>query len=168
VDIQAIFDLQFLFSVLVYALIAKWYVSPWLAEKAMNAALALLILPHVFRHIGMAFLVPNLNAGPLPEPFASSAAYGDLASAVLAIVAIIALRGSWKIKIAAVWVFNIVGTVDLLNALRQAEVVSYFGATWFIPTILVPLLLVSHFLIFVRLIARDPRSSKMQQPVSQN
>lgn len=159
-DIQAIFLLQFFFSLTIYALIAKWFVSPWLAQKAFDTALILLILPHAFRHVGMAFLVPNLNAGPLPEPFASTAAYGDLAAAVLAIVAIIALRGRWKFKYAVVWTFNIVGTVDFANALSRGEALPHFGPTWFIPALFVPLLLVSHFLIFVRLIAR-------KQPISQ-
>ncbi len=50
-----------------------------------------------------------------------------------------------------VWLFNIVGTVDLFNALRQAEVISNLGTTWLIPTFLVPILLVTHGLIFIRL-----------------
>lgn len=158
-DIQAIFGLQFVTSVFVYALIARWYVSPWLAEKEIGAALTVLILPHAFRHIGLAFMVPNLNAGALPGTFAATTGLGDLASAFLAIIAALALRARWRVALGLVWVFNIVGTVDLLNALRQAEALSYFGATWFIPTFFVPALLVSHFLIFVLLIRQyvEPR-----------
>ncbi len=51
-----------------------------------------------------------------------------------------------------VWLFNVVGTVDLLNALRHVEVVSDFGSVWYIPTFFVPLLLVSHIMIFARLL----------------
>ena len=32
----AIFGLQFLLSLIVYALIAKWYVVPWLADKPVE------------------------------------------------------------------------------------------------------------------------------------
>ncbi len=166
-DIQAIFLLQFFFSLTVYALISKWFVSPWLAGKALDTALILLILPHVFRHVGMAFLVPNLNPGPLAEPFASTAAYGDLAAAVLAIVAIISLRRSWKFKYGVVWIFNIVGTVDFANALSRGEALPYFGATWFIPAIFVPLLLVSHFLVFIRLFKRKSHTSISTLPVAE-
>ena len=54
-----------------------------------------------------------------------------------------------------VWAFNVVGPVDLLNALRHVDVAPNFGATWYIPTMLVPLLLVTHFLMFKRLLARE-------------
>lgn len=151
----AIFLLQFALSLLVFALVAFWYVAPWLGRFATPAALSLLLLPHAFRHVGMSFLVPNLNMGGLPETFANAAGYGDLLSAVLAIAALIALRIRLAIAIPLVWVFNILGTVDLANALRQAEAINYFGPTWFIPTFLVPLLLVTHGMIFMRLLRRE-------------
>ena len=53
-----------------------------------------------------------------------------------------------------VWLFNIVGSLDLLNALRHLEVAPMFGAAWYIPTFLVPLLLVTHYMIFLRLLRR--------------
>ena len=82
------------------------------------------------------------------------AAYGDLAAGVLALLALIALRTSWAGAVALVWAFNVVGTVDLLNALRHVDVAPLFGSAWYIPTFLVPLLLVTHFMIFVRLFKR--------------
>jgi hypothetical protein len=54
-----------------------------------------------------------------------------------------------------VWIFNILGTFDLMNALRQAEAIDYFGPTWFIPTFFVPVLLVTHVMIFARLVRSD-------------
>ena len=120
----------------------------------LNDALFWLVLPHAFRHIGLVFLVPGVVAQPLPSDFADPAAYGDLAAAILALASLIALRGGWAGALTLVWVFNIVGTVDLLNALRQADAIPGFGAAWYIPTFLVPLLLVTHFMIFVRLIRR--------------
>ena len=153
-DTLAIFGLQLVLSLMVYALIAKWYVTPWLAEKPIHQALIPLIFPHAFRHIGLAFLVPGLVAHPLPSSFAFAAAYGDLVSGLLALLALVALRGGWGLALPVVWLFNIVGTVDLLNALRQADAVPHLLTTWYIPTFLVPLLLVTHTMIFVRLLRR--------------
>ena len=69
-------------------------------------------------------------------------------------LALIALRTGWVGAVALVWLFNIVGTADLLNALRHVNVAPAFGAAWYIPTFLVPVLLVTHFMIFVRLLRR--------------
>ena len=154
-DVQAIFGLQFLLSLLVWSVIAGFLLSPWLAKQPRHEALLWLSLPHAFRHIGMVFLVPGVVDQPLPEEFAGPAAYGDLASGALALLAIIALRSRWPVAVPLVWLFNTVGTVDLANALRHVDVAPRFGAAWFIPTMLVPLLLVTHFLIFKRLLARE-------------
>ncbi len=153
-DTQAIFGLQFFLSLVVWGLTAKWLLAPWLEKESPRNALFWLTLPHAFRQMGMVFLVPGLVARPLPGDFATPAAYGDLATGVLALLALIALRTGWARALALVWLFNIVGTVDLLNALRHLTVVPDFGAAWFIPTLYVPLLLVTHFMIFARLLRR--------------
>ena len=69
-DTLTIFGLQLVLSLIVYALLAKWYVTPWLAEKTIDEGLIPLIVPHAFRHLGLAFLVPGLVAQPLPSSFA--------------------------------------------------------------------------------------------------
>ena len=153
-DTLAIFGLQFFLSLVVWGVIAKWSLGPWLEKKSSHEALYWLTLPHAFRYIGMVFLVPGVVARPLPGAFANPAVYGDLVTGVLALLALIALRTGWARALALVWLFNIVGTVDLLNALRQANVVPDFGAAWYIPTFFVPLLLVTHFMIFARLLKR--------------
>ena len=153
-DVQAIFGVQFVLSLVVWALIAAWLLAPWLAKKPRDEALFWLTLPHAFRHVGLVFLVPGVVAQPLPEGFANPAAYGDLLTGVLALLALVALRTGWSGAPGLVWVFNIVGTVDLLNALRHTTVAPDFGAAWYIPTFLVPLLLVTHFMIYVRLLKR--------------
>ncbi len=151
-DTLAIFGLQFFLSLVVWGLIAKWFLAPWLETKSPHQALFWLTLPHAFRHLGMVFLVPGVVAPTLPYSFAAPAAYGDLAAGGLALLALIALRAGWARALALVWLFNVVGTVDLLNALRQANVVGDFGAAWYIPTLFVPLLLVTHFMSFARLL----------------
>ena len=153
-DAREIFGLQFVLSVVVWGLLARWLLSPWLEKKSRQEALFWLTLPHAFRHVGMVFLVPGVVAQPLPESFANPAAYGDLLTGVLALLALIALRTSWAGAVVLVGLFNTVGTVDLLNALRHVDVAPDFGAAWYIPTFLVPLLLVTHVMVFARLFRR--------------
>ena len=158
-DVEAIFVLQFVMSLLVWGLLAHWLLAPWLENKSLNEALFFLTVPHAFRHIGMVFVVQGVVVQPLPETFAAPAAYGDLLTGVLALAALVALRNSWSGARVAVWIFSIVGTVDLLNALRQGGPwMTDFGAAWYIPTMLVPLLLVTQMMIFFRLF-RGSKSS---------
>ncbi len=153
-DTLAIFGLQFFLSLVTWGLIAKWVLAPWLEKESPHSALFWLTLPHAFRYMGMVFLVPGVVARPLPGDFATPAAYGDLMTGVLALLALIALRTGWARALALIWLFNIVGTADLLNALRHLNAVPDFGAAWYIPTFFVPLLLVTHFMIFARLLRR--------------
>jgi len=153
-DVQTIFVLQFFMSLVVWGSLAHWLLAPWLEKKSLNEALFFLTVPHAFRHIGLVFLIPGVVARPLPETFAAPAAYGDLFTGVLALLALVALRNNWSVARGAVWLFSIVGTIDLLNALRQTNAVPDFGAAWYVPTMLVPLLLVTQIMIFSRLFKR--------------
>ena len=150
--IQAIFLLQFVSSLLVMGLLARWLLASQLAKLPIKEALFWLTLPHAFRYIGMVFLVPGVVTQPLPDYFAIPAAYGDLLAGILALLALVALRNKLTFAIGAVWLFNIVGTIDLVNALRHVDVAQNFGSAWYIPTMLVPVLLITHFMIFVRLL----------------
>ncbi len=157
--IQAIFLLQFGASLLVFGLLTKWLLLPRLSQMSQQQVLFWLTLPHAFRYIGMVFLVPGV-VGTLPDSFAQPAAYGDLLAGGLALLALVALHYGSKMALGAVWVFNIVGSIDLLYALSQQAVVSQLGAAWFIPTMLVPLLLITHFMIFATLLRRAGAASK--------
>jgi len=96
----------------------------------------------------------------LPAAFAVPAAYGDFVAGLFAILATVALlkRQAWAG--AAVWLFNIWGAADLLFALYQGPRAGIdpgeLGAAFFIPTAIVPPLLVTHFLIF-RLLVQPKR-----------
>ena len=158
-DIQLIFILQFALSILVVGLLVRWYAVPWLSEKSFYVVLMILLVPHAFRHVGMSFLVPALNQPDMPANFSTAAAYGDLLSGLLALMALIALKNRWMIAIPLVWTFSIVGTVDLINALRQDGAILYIGATWFIPTFVVPVLLVTHVMIWAQLIKHTRNES---------
>jgi len=102
---------------------------------------------HSFRFLGLAFVVPGVVSPDLPTAFARPAAYGDLTTAILALLSLATLRS--RLGLILVWVFNILGTVDLLYALYQGNrtglglAPGLQGAAYFIPTVLVPLLLIT-------------------------
>ena len=117
-----------------------------------------LLLLHSFRFIGLAFLIPGVTSQPLDSRFANPAAYGDLLAALLAFLAIFALRRGWRTAIPLVWIFNLEGTMDLLNAVTQGLRYTEdgtLGATYFIPAIVVPALLVTYVMVFVILLRGD-------------
>ncbi len=157
-----IFGLQFVLSLLVVGLIGRWYVAPWLGEKSLKFALGILILPHAFRHLGLTFLTPAVVGADMPVSFAISAGYGDFISGLLAILALVALRQNWRIGLGVVWLFSIIGTADLLNALRQAEAVPHFAAAWYIPTFVVPVLLITHVMIYARLLGDRRKNAQLR------
>ena len=141
-----------------YGLIAKWYLMPALKRMSRDQALVPLLLFHSFRYIGLGFLLSGVTAVALDPRFANPAAYGDLAAALLALAGIVALRQSWALAIPLIWVFNVVGLLDLLNAIFQG--IRYtndadMGAMYLIPALIVPALIVSHFMIFALLLGRE-------------
>lgn len=153
-SIEQIFQLQFILSLIVTAMIGLWWVRPWLARVDFFDGLFWLSVPHALRHLGMVFLVPAVVHADMPQDFAVEAGYGDLAAGLIALVALPALHYRLAIAMPLMWIFNIVGTVDLLNALPQAKAIPYFRSAWYIPTFIVPVLLVTHGLIFAALIER--------------
>jgi hypothetical protein len=126
------------------------YIWPELRLRQRSDALRPLLILHSFRFIGLAFLVPGVVSPELPPAFAHSAGYGDLIAATLALLALITLPGAAGVLIA--WIFSVWGLVDLFNAFYQANstglMPGQLGATYFIPTLVVPLLLITHGLGF--------------------
>ena len=112
-----------------------------------------------FAMYGLFFLVPAFVTSDLSPSFANITAYGDLATAVLAIVALLALRAKFAFALPLVWLVNLVGTVDLIKALSEAENIPHLGVVSFVPTFIVPLLLVSHVVIFTRLLRKNTEPS---------
>ncbi len=157
---QAIFGISVLLGFVAWGMIGVRYIWPALRHRPPAAALRPLLLLHVFRYVGLALLVPGVVSPDLPDAFARPAAYGDLATSLLALAAIATLERPPGPII--VWLFNIVGTVDLLNAFYQGDRLEVGispglqGAAYFIPTVLVPLLLVTHALVF-RILLRPER-----------
>jgi hypothetical protein len=152
---QQIFGLQFVLSLVLYGLLARWYVAPRLAPLPLASALMPLLFLHASRFLGMVFLVPSVAGGVLPPQFAVAAAYGDLLAALLAFASIVALRARWAMAVPLVWLFNLEGTLDLINALVQGlRHQVQLGAAYYIPTVAVPALLVTHAMIFAMLLTK--------------
>ena len=157
-----IFWLQLVCSVLVLSLVTAWCVWPRLARLPRNSALIALLFVHVPRYVGMTLLVKGMVDPRLPPGFLSSAAYGDLLEAALALASIFALRANWRLAVPLVWLTNTWGFADLLNGVRgvlQLNVPSFdLGTAWYIYTFYAPLVVISHLMIFWVLIKSRNRS----------
>ena len=155
-SVEFILPVSLTLGLVAWALVLRWYVHPALRGLTFAGAMRPLLLLHAFRYIGLMFLIPGVTAEALDLRFASPAAYGDLIAAVLAFGALAALHLDDKLGIAAVWIFNVWGFGDLLNAVVRGLLFTpdgALGATFWIPALIVPLLLVTHVYIFVELFA---------------
>ena len=153
---RAVFFVSILMSLLSSTVVAVLFVWPWLRVHNAGQALIWLVAPHMFfRFIGLSFLVPGVVLASLPKAWAAPAAYGDFVAGILAIIATIALAHAAACAIAAVWIFNVWGAIDLLFAFYKGARVRLepgsLGAAFYIVTAIVPPLLVSHVLIFALL-----------------
>ena len=161
---QLFFFVSIAFSCIAWGIVAARYIWPELRFRQRAEALRPLLILHSFRFIGLAFLVPGVVSPGLPPAFAHSAAYGDIIAAMLALLALTSLPSASGVVIA--WIFSLWGTVDLFNAFYQANhaglMAGQLGATYFIPTLIVPLLLITHALAF-RILLQPQHASAVQQ-----
>ena len=155
---QLYFFVSIAFSCIAWGIVVARYIWPELHRRQRAEALQPLLILHSFRFIGLAFLVPGVVSPDLPPAFAHSAAYGDIIAAILALFSLLLLPSA--AGVAAVWIFNLWGTVDLFNAFYQANhaglTAGQLGSTYFIPTFIVPLLLITHGLAFRILLQPQP------------
>jgi hypothetical protein len=154
----AIFGTSVALGFMGWGVIAARYLWPVMRNQPLAEAVRPLLLLHSFRFIGLAFLVPGVVSPDLPGAFARPAAYGDLIAALLALLALAGLRS--RLGIVLVWVFNVWGSADLLYAFYQGVIgvglePGQLGAAYFIPTVVVPLLLITHGLVFRLLLRGD-------------
>jgi hypothetical protein len=151
-----LFSIQFTMSLLVYVLIAIWYVTPRLSRLPKELALIPLVWVHAFRFVGGTIFAPGAVDPAVPADFRTMIGYGDIITAALAIIALLALHARIRGAIALVWLVLIVGTADTINAIIQSTLDSVFnyplGLNWLIVTLYVPALVVSSALILIYLI----------------
>jgi hypothetical protein len=156
---QLCFFASIAFSFIAWGIVSAQYIWPELRLRQRAEALRPLLILHSFRFMGLAFLVPGVVSPDLPPAFAHSAAYGDIIAAMLALLSLLSLPSGAGVVI--VWIFNLWGSADLLNAFYQANAAGLLpgqlGAAYFIPTFVVPLLLITHGLAFRILLRGEPR-----------
>jgi len=155
---QLAFGISVLLGFVVWGLVTARYIWPALRNRRGPERFRPILFFHAFRFVGLAFAVPGVVSPDLPAAFTGPAAYGDLGACLLALTAL----GVLKTPLAplAIWVFNLWGTADLLYAYYQGALgaqieAGQFGAAYFIPTALVPLLLITHYLVFRMLLTGD-------------
>jgi hypothetical protein len=157
------FNLPFVLSV-VGAVIASFavanlYVWPALRSLPHTNALRILACLQAFRFLGMNFIVIGFVSPALNSAVANQIAWGDFIAAALALFSIAALTRRWAFAIPIVWISNLWGTADLLNAYykgaTQVADVGLFGAGIYVPALFVPILLTAHVLAFMLLLKRS-------------
>ena len=152
-----IFQIHLVFGYVAWLLCFGAYIWPWLKSMDRVAAQRAIATLHSFRFFGLAFLLPGVVGTNLPESFTVFSAYGDFATGVLAMLALFTVRIRplfWLFVVA----FNLAGTGDLiLNYYHAVQVdlpakAGEFGATYAIPIIYVPLLMITHIASFYLLV----------------
>lgn len=125
------------------------YILPRLRSMDRFSAQRVIATIHSFRFFGLVFILPGVVGSGLPASFARFAAYGDFATGVLAILALLTARTRplfWLFVVA----FNLVGTADLLvdyyHAIRIGlpAMAGQLGAVYAIPVVYVPMLMITH------------------------
>ena len=165
----ALFGITVVLGLAAWGAVAWHYIWPTLRGRSSPENLKPILMLHAFRFLGLAFVVPGIVSPELPTAFSQPVAYGDLISAILALLALAAL--STRAGTVVTWVFNTFGTADLLLAFYLGSRISLpdnqglLGAGYFILTAYVPLLLITHglaFRILLRAKAVAPSPSKVR------
>src|SRR5436190_13773689 len=121
-----LFGIQFTLSLIAYAFIAFWYIAPRVSNLPREAALVPFLWIHAFRIVGGTILAPGAVEAAVPIDFRTMIGIGDMATASLALLALIALRFRIRGAIALVWLFVAVGLLDTVNAIIQSMRYSVF------------------------------------------
>ena len=154
--LERILTINLICSTAVFYAAARIYVLPKIGQTNPRAILIPILILHSLRHLGLMFLAEGATYPGMPPQFAYPAAIGDLVTAVLAFISIIAVAENREGSRFSVWLFNVTGSVDLLLAITLAtiyDVPPFMGAAYWIPAFWVPALLVSHYVVFVVLLA---------------
>ncbi|MER8478534.1 hypothetical protein [Mesorhizobium sp. M1163] len=150
---EIVFQTHLVLGYVAWLLCFGAYGLPWLRSMDRVAAQRAIATLHSFRFFGLVFIVPGVVSPNLPADFAVFAAYGDFATGVLAMLALLTVRIRplfWPLVVA----FNVVGTVDLIVDYYHAIQIGLparageLGATYAIPISYVPLLMITHIAAF--------------------
>ena len=165
-----IFAAQLVLGYVAWMLCFRVYIWPRLKAMDRVAALRAIATLHSFRFFGLVILIPGVVGSRLPAGFPAFAAYGDLATGVLAILALLTVRIRplfWLFVVA----FNLVGLADVLidyyHAVqgRLPMVAGELGAAYAIPILYVPLLMITHIAALYLLLRRASTAAYVTPPL---
>jgi hypothetical protein len=108
-----IFQIHLVLGYVPWLLFIGVYALPWLKSVDRVEAQRAIATLHSFRFFGLVFIVPGVVGPNLPGGFAVFAAYGDFATGLLAILALLTVRLRplfWAFVVA----FNVVGAADII------------------------------------------------------
>ena len=161
---ETLFNVHLVLGYVVWLLCFGVYIWPRLKAMDRIEAQRAIATLHSFRFFGLVFILPGV-AGNLPTGFADFAAYGDFATGLLAILALLTVRIRplfWLFVVG----FNLVGTADLIVDYYHAVQVDLpakageLGATYAIPIIYVPLLMITHVVAFYFLVRPQSKAAR--------
>src|SRR6266404_7155427 len=154
---ETLFNVHLVLGYVVWLLCFGAYVWPRLKAMDRIEAQRAIATLHSFRFFGLVFIIPGVVSPNLPTAFAAFAAYGDFATGLLAMLALLTVRIRsvfWPLVVA----FNLVGAVDIIvdyyhgNQVELPALAGELGATYAIPIIYVPLLMITHVAAFYLLL----------------
>jgi hypothetical protein len=159
---ETIFRIHLISGYVAWLLCFAAYIWPRLKAMDRVEAQRAIATLHSFRFFGLVFILPGVVGPNLPAGFATFAAYGDFATGVLATLALVtvSIRPLFWLFTAA---FNLVGAADIIidyyhgNQTGLAALAGELGATYAIPIIYVPLLMITHFAAFYLLMRPQPK-----------
>jgi hypothetical protein len=146
---ETIFRIHLVLGYVAWLLCFGVYVLPKLRSMGRFEAHRAIATLHSFRFFGLVFILPGVVGPHLPSNFATFAAYGDFATGVLAMLALLTVRMRplfWLLVVA----FNLVGATDIIldyyHAVRAGlpAVAGQLASAYAIPVIYVPLLMITH------------------------
>ena len=162
---QAIFQTHLVLGDVGCLLCFGTYVLPRLRSMDRFNAQRVIATIHSFRFFGLVFIVPGVVGANLPAGFATFAAYGDFATGVLAMLALLTIRIRPRFWF-FVGAFNLVGATDILvdyyhaTRLGLPYVAGQLGATYVIPIIYVPMLMITHAVAMYWLVRPQSRAAQ--------
>ena len=168
---ETIFRLHLVLGYVPWLLCFGAYVWPRLRSMDPIDAQRVIATLHSFRFFGLVFVIPGVVGPNLPADFATFAAYGDFATGVLAILALLTVRTRPLFSLFVV-AFNLVGTADILidyyhgNQVDLPSLAGELGATYAIPIIYVPVLMITHVIAFYLLLRPQAQSAHAEATAS--
>jgi hypothetical protein len=152
-----------LVSILIYALLAWWYVAPYLKQLQFRQAVTILLWLHVFRYCVLYLFVARHEGYVISDAAVTELVTGDLTGAVLAAIAIVALRFRLPIGLALSWLVIAATVGDVLVGLYQRRIeaaprADALGVWWLIFVFFAPAILVSLPLLAWQLVTRRTES----------